>query len=118
MFGAFVGCYLPWKIAPSWGIAMGIYIIGYISYGVAVAFYAAALRVPRLAPDTRYPREPRVRHERGKISAEVYEHGENLEKNGGSNISMAHASFTRDFLLMTTRFGRRLAAPATLDHCR
>ena len=64
---------------------MALYMVGFISYGATLVFYAAVF--PRLARNTPHSRELRDKYERGEISAEVYEVEESLEKNRISNIS-------------------------------
>ena len=64
---------------------MALYMIGFISYGATLVFYAAIF--PRLARNTQHSRDIRERYDRGEISAEVYEQEESLEKNRISNIS-------------------------------
>ena len=68
-----------------WGAAMALYMIGFISYGATLVFYAAAF--PRLARNTAHSRELRRKYEAGEIAHEVYEVEESLEKNRISNIS-------------------------------
>jgi uncharacterized membrane protein len=78
------------KIAPSrWGLAMGIYIIGYISYSLTFAFYAGSF--PRLARNTPRIRELKERHDRGEITADEYQQAESLEKSRISNFSGVRA---------------------------
>ena len=64
---------------------MALYMIGFISYGATLVFYAAVF--PRLARNTPPARELHEKYERGEISAEMYEVEESLEKNRISNIS-------------------------------
>lgn len=72
--------------APSrWQAAMAIYMIGFISYGATLVFYAAIF--PRLARNTRHARDLREKYENGEIEPEIYEREESLEKNRISNIS-------------------------------
>ncbi|KAF8261780.1 vacuole effluxer Atg22 like-domain-containing protein [Lactarius quietus] len=73
-----------------WGLAMALYMIGFISYGATLVFYAAIF--PRLARNTQHSRDLRERYDRGEISAEVYEQEESLEKNRISNISTTHSN--------------------------
>ncbi|KAL4076304.1 autophagy-related protein 22-like protein [Scleroderma yunnanense] len=73
-----------------WGLAMILYIIGFVSYGATLVFYAAAF--PRLARNTPHSRRLREIYENGEISAEVYEKEESLEKNRVSNISTVHSN--------------------------
>jgi Vacuole effluxer Atg22 like len=68
---------------------MALYMIGFISYGATLVFYAAVF--PRLARNTQRSRDLRERYDRGEISVEVYEHEESLEKNRISNISTVGA---------------------------
>jgi hypothetical protein len=72
--------------APSqWPAAMALYMIGYISYGATLVFYAAVF--PRLARNTAHARALRERYTAGEITLEEYEREESLEKNRVSNIS-------------------------------
>lgn len=68
-----------------WGAAMALYMIGFISYGATLVFYAAVF--PRLARNTHHSRALRASYEAGEIDHEVYETEESLEKNRISNIS-------------------------------
>ena len=70
-----------------WPLAMGLYMIGFISYGATLVFYAAAF--PRLARNTPHARKLRDRYEAGEIRREEYEVEESMEKNRISNISTA-----------------------------
>ncbi|KAK7696120.1 hypothetical protein QCA50_000763 [Cerrena zonata] len=73
-----------------WGVAMALYMIGFISYGATLVFYAALF--PRLARNTPHARKLREKYENGEIPAEVYETEESLEKNRISNISTMHSN--------------------------
>ncbi|KAF8582953.1 MFS general substrate transporter [Ramaria rubella] len=73
-----------------WGVAMALFMIGFITYGATLVFYAALF--PRLARNTPHARQLREKYEKGEISAEVYEMEESLEKNRISNISTAHSN--------------------------
>ena len=74
--------------APSrWPVAMALYMIGFISYGATLVFYAAVF--PRLARNTPHARKLRNRYEAGEIEREEYEQEESMEKNRISNISTA-----------------------------
>jgi hypothetical protein len=64
---------------------MILYIIGFVSYGATLVFYAALF--PRLARNTPHARHLREKYESGEIPPEVYEQEESLEKNKISNIS-------------------------------
>ncbi|PPR04640.1 hypothetical protein CVT24_011858 [Panaeolus cyanescens] len=68
-----------------WRLAMGLYIIGFVSYGATLVFYAALF--PRLARNTLHSRTLKERYLNGEITHEVYEVEESLEKNRISNIS-------------------------------
>ena len=71
-----------------WGVAMALYVIGYVSYGATLVFYAAVF--PRLARNTPYSRELREKLENGEVSPEEYEVEESMEKNRISNISTVY----------------------------
>ncbi|EIW61401.1 MFS general substrate transporter [Trametes versicolor FP-101664 SS1] len=73
-----------------WGLALALYMIGFITYGATLVFYAALF--PRLARNTAHARQLRDQYERGEISVEEYEREESLEKNRISNISTAHSN--------------------------
>ena len=64
---------------------MALYMIGFISYGATLVFYAAAF--PRLARNTAHARSLKEKYETGLIEREEYELEESLEKNRISNIS-------------------------------
>lgn len=64
---------------------MALYMLGFISYGATLVFYAALF--PGLARNTPHSRGLREKYERGEVSAEEYEVEESLEKNRISNIS-------------------------------
>jgi pyruvoyl-dependent arginine decarboxylase (PvlArgDC) len=64
---------------------MVLYMIGFISYGATLVFYAAVF--PRLARNTQHSRDLKEKLDRGEISVQVYEREESLEKNRISNIS-------------------------------
>lgn len=75
---------------------MALYMIGFISYGATLVFYAAVF--PRLARNTKRSKELRdkydecvlkgeVDREEGEKVREEYEREESLEKNRISNIS-------------------------------
>lgn len=64
---------------------MALYMIGFISYGATLVFYAAVF--PRLARNTAHARALRDKYEAGETSPEEYELEESLEKNRISNIS-------------------------------
>ena len=70
-----------------WPVAMALYMIGFISYGATLVFYAAVF--PRLARNTPHARRLRNRYQAGEIEQEEYELEESMEKNRISNISTA-----------------------------
>lgn len=82
-------------VAPDrWGAAMGLFILGFVSYGATLVFYAALF--PRLARNTRHARGLKEKHDQGELSAEEYEMEESLEKNRISNIStVGHSGLLR-----------------------
>jgi len=65
---------------------MGIFITGFVSYGLALTFYGAIF--PILAHNTTRLRELRQRYDQGEISEDVYEEGEIFEKNKISSLSV------------------------------
>ncbi|KAF5371301.1 hypothetical protein D9758_004260 [Tetrapyrgos nigripes] len=73
-----------------WGVAMALYMIGFISYGATLVFYAAVF--PRLARNTAHAKKLREQYEAGEIESEIYEREESLEKNRISNISTTHSN--------------------------
>ncbi|KAF9000299.1 MFS general substrate transporter [Cyathus striatus] len=73
-----------------WSLAMALYMIGFISYGATLVFYAALF--PRLARNTHHSKALRQRYESGEIKREEYEIEESLEKNRISNISTMHSN--------------------------
>ena len=78
--------------APSrWGAAMALYMIGFISYGATLVFYAAVF--PRLARNTAHARTLRDKYEKGEIPLEEYELEESMETNRISNISTVSARY-------------------------
>lgn len=70
---------------------MALYMIGFVSYGATLVFYAAVF--PRLARNTKHARELREKYEKGESSAEEYEVEESMEKNRISNISTVSFGF-------------------------
>jgi Vacuole effluxer Atg22 like len=64
---------------------MALYIVGFVTYGATLVFYAAAF--PRLARNTAHTRDLKERYDCGEILAEFYEQEESLEKNRISNMS-------------------------------
>lgn len=64
---------------------MALYMIGFITYGATLVFYAAAF--PRLARNTPHARSLRDKCDAGEIDRETYEVEESMEKNRISNIS-------------------------------
>ncbi|KAF8334337.1 autophagy-related protein 22-like protein [Cantharellus anzutake] len=85
-------------VGPStWHAAMALYMIGFISYGATLVFYAAIF--PRLAQNTPQSRELRRKLGNREISAQEYEKEESLEKNRISNISTVHSNIGYLFTL-------------------
>ena len=68
---------------------MALYMIGFVSYGATLVFYAAIF--PRLARNTPHARHLRQKYENGEIPVEEYEIEESMEKNRISNISTVSA---------------------------
>ena len=64
---------------------MALYMVGFISYGATLVFYAALF--PRLARNTPHARELLEKYEAGETTKEEYELEESMEKNRISNIS-------------------------------
>ncbi|KAF9458495.1 MFS general substrate transporter [Collybia nuda] len=73
-----------------WPVSMTLYMIGYISYGATLVFFAAAF--PRLARNTAHARATREKYEAGETTLEDFEREESLEKNRISNISTTHSN--------------------------
>ncbi|KZP21589.1 MFS general substrate transporter [Athelia psychrophila] len=80
-----------------WPAAMALYMIGFISYGATLVFYAALF--PRLARNTPHARSLREKFENGEVPPEEYEQEESLEKNRISNISTMHSNIGFIFTL-------------------
>ncbi|KAI0650827.1 vacuole effluxer Atg22 like-domain-containing protein [Trametes meyenii] len=68
-----------------WGLAMALYMVGFITYGATLVFYAAIF--PRLARNTAHARQLKEKFERGEISAREYDLEVSMETNRISNIS-------------------------------
>ena len=75
---------------------MALYMVGFISYGATLVFYAAVF--PRLARNTAHARSLKEKYEKGEISWEEYELEESLEKNRISNISTVSSFGMLDLL--------------------
>ncbi|KAF4619178.1 hypothetical protein D9613_004862 [Agrocybe pediades] len=73
-----------------WPLAMALFMMGFITYGATLVFYAALF--PRLARNTQHSRTLLARYNAGEITREVYEVEESLEKNRISNISTTHSN--------------------------
>jgi len=102
------------KIAPSrWRVAMALYTVGSVAYGVAVAFYAAIF--PTLSRNRKHIRELKQQYEQGTITVEEYEQAESLEKSRISSISIVGAllSSSRPLPVMTYVF--RPMAPSAMS---
>jgi hypothetical protein len=70
---------------------MALFMIGFITYGATLVFYAAAF--PPLARNTLHSRRLRARFEAGEISRSDYDLEESLEKNRISNISTVRPNY-------------------------
>jgi uncharacterized membrane protein len=82
--------FLGVTLSSQWQTAMALFMVGYITYGVTLVFYASVF--PRLARNTARTKEARDQFARGEIALEDYERVEMLEKNRISNISTAHSN--------------------------
>jgi hypothetical protein len=78
---------------------MALYMIGFITYGATLVFYAALF--PRLARNTLRSRTLRDQYEAGQITREEYEVEESLEKNRISNISTVSMRF--EFIVLFSK---------------
>jgi Vacuole effluxer Atg22 like len=78
---------------------MGIYTVGSIAWGVAVAFYAAVF--PNLARNRGRIRELKERRDQGKITTNEYIQAEALEKSRISSFSIVRALTSRSLRVMT-----------------
>jgi MFS-type transporter involved in bile tolerance (Atg22 family) len=78
--------------ASQWQSAIVVYLLGYISYGVTLVFYASIF--PRLARNTQKTKDARAKLDSGEIDTETYETTEMLERNRLSTISTAHSNCT------------------------
>ena len=76
-----------------WETAMALYMLGYITYGLTLVFYASVF--PRLARNTQRTKDARSRMDSGEISNSEYEQVEMLERNRLSTISTAHSNCKR-----------------------
>ncbi|KAN0097165.1 Autophagy-related protein 22-like protein [Tylopilus felleus] len=74
----------------SWKLAMGLFIVGFVTCGATISFFTAVF--PRLARNTPQSRSLRERYENGHISVEEYEKEESLEKNRISNVSTVYGN--------------------------
>lgn len=93
---------------------MALYILGFVSYGATLVFYAALF--PRLARNTPHARRLRAQYESGDLDAKEYELEESLEKNRISNIStVSPFKFLLCHLCMVLRPDRCTAISATLQ---
>lgn len=84
--------FLGITISTQWRAAMAMYMLGYITYGVTLVFYASIF--PRLARNTPRTKAAREKLDQGTIDSEQYETVEMLERNRLSNISTAHSNCT------------------------
>lgn len=82
--------FLGTTVPEQWRTAMGLWIVGYIMYGITLVFYASIF--PRLARNTQRTKDARAKLDSGESSPEEYEKVEMLERNRLSNISTAHSN--------------------------
>jgi hypothetical protein len=73
-----------------WHAAMAMYMLGFITYGITLVFYASIF--PRLARNTPKTKGAREKLDQGTIDTEEYEKVEMLERNRLSIISTAHSN--------------------------
>jgi len=78
---------------------MGLYTVGSIAWGVAVAFYAAVF--PSLARNREQIRELKEQRERGERTTDEYIQVEALEKSRISSFSIVRALLSSPPRLMT-----------------
>jgi hypothetical protein len=78
---------------------MGLYTVGSIAWGVAVAFYAAVF--PSLTRNREHIRELKEQRDRGEITTDEYIQIEALEKSRISSFSIVRALLSRPPWLMT-----------------
>lgn len=79
------------QAAFDWPVAMGLYVVGLISYGCTLVLYLAAF--PRLARNTATSKEARRKYEAGESSREEREESVSLEHNRVSNICVVSRFF-------------------------
>ncbi|GMK57198.1 hypothetical protein CspeluHIS016_0400320 [Cutaneotrichosporon spelunceum] len=80
-----------------WELAMGLFVLGFVSYGVTLVFYAAVF--PRLARNTARTRAARRQLDNSEINMVEYEVVEMLERNRLSAVSTAHSNWGYLFTL-------------------
>jgi len=101
--------------APSrWSVAMAIYIIGFISFGLMFAFYVAIF--PQLARNTPRMRNVRKRFDEGEMTADKYKREEALEKTKISSLSIVRALLALPPRVVTW-YLRGLDLLASLHYC-
>lgn len=89
--------------ADQWKSGVAVYLLGYISYGITLVFYASLF--PRLARNTAKTKKAREQLDNGEIATEDYETVEMLERNRLSTISTAHSNckpFSHSYTTMIT----------------
>lgn len=84
--------------ADQWKSGVAVYLLGYISYGITLVFYASLF--PRLARNTAKSKKAREQLDNGEIAIEDYETVEMLERNRLSTISTAHSNCKHRLKLM------------------
>jgi hypothetical protein len=84
---AFMAVWLP----PHWKGAMALFMLGFITYGLTLVFYASVF--PRLARNTAKTKNARRKLDEGEIDTHEYELVEMLERNRLSSISTVHSNW-------------------------
>lgn len=92
-----------------WNTAMGLYIIGFITYGITLVFFASVF--PILARSTKRTKDARQKLDDGLSDSTEYERVEMLERNRLSNISTAHSNWG---YLFTMALNLSLLLPSSL----
>ncbi|KAK2459947.1 hypothetical protein APHAL10511_008032 [Amanita phalloides] len=88
-WGAQFAC-MTLTVPSRWPAAMALFIIGFVTYGATLVFYAAAF--PRLARNTARTRQLHDLYQKREIDKAEHDLGVSLEKNRISNISTMHSN--------------------------
>lgn len=99
-----------WR-AEQWHTALGLYMVGFVAYGVTLVFYGSVF--PRLARSTPATKDARRLLGAGLISSAEFASVEMLERNRLSSISTAHSNWGYLATLVFNLF--ILLPPATRD---